>query len=101
MGGFSLGMSIVQATFRNHILDARPSALFIGNIRFASWDLLPGNALGLAEHPFQFLGPGVGAIDFGHAAQIPEQAVGSDFGGIGAGGTDHSCSWTSLVPGTR
>ena len=46
---------------------------------------LPRNALGLADHPFQLLRAGVGAIDFGHAAQATEQPVRGDFAGVGAG----------------
>jgi hypothetical protein len=43
------------------------------------------HALGLADHPFKLLRACVGAIDFGHAAQIASKPVGRDFARIRTG----------------
>src|SRR5437879_4778831 len=44
------------------------------------------NALGLPDHPLQFLRPRIGLAGFGYARQIGQQLIERDFSSIGVGG---------------
>src|SRR6266581_8152288 len=76
-----------------HRVPGRDTPEFEWRCGLASWQLnalrsrgIARDALRLADHPFKFLGPRIGSVNFRHAAQITQQTVGRDLRRIRAAG---------------
>src|SRR5207249_11790262 len=59
-----------------------PEIAFGNTKRKREVDSSAGDAFGLAEHPFEFSGAAIGAVDLGDAAEIAEAVVEGDFAGV-------------------